>query len=183
MSKIGRKPINSSGIQVEVKGPEVHFKGPKKTGVYNLPEELTAAVADGQLTLEPNKTVGKKLKIRGLNRIWGLHRALLANEIAGAGKEFEKKVEITGLGYKAAQSGSKLVFTLGYSHKIDFPLPKDVVVTIDKSGQKLTVKSSNKELLGQVCSDMCLLRLTEPYKGTGVKLSTDIIIRKAGKTK
>ena len=109
--------------------------------------------------------------------------SLLSNEIVGSRKEFEKLVEIVGLGYKANISGNKIVFTLGYSHKIDFVVPKGVTITADKSGQKLTASSASRELLGQVCSDICALRRPEPYKGTGVKLSTEHIVRKAAKGK
>ncbi len=183
MSKIGRKSIDVSGVSVEVKGQDVHYKGARASGIYVLPEVLEAQVADDKLMLAPNKAVAKTLKVRDLNREWGLHRALLANAIAGSKKAFEKLVEITGLGYKAVQSGNKLVFTLGYSHKIDFELPKGVAIAIDRTGQKLTLSSTDKEALGLVCSEICALRRPEPYKGTGVKLSTDRIIRKASKGK
>ena len=183
MSKIGRKPIDISGVVVEMKGHDVHYKGAKASGVYVLPEVLAVQIADDKLMLVPNKAVAQKLKVRDLNREWGLHRALLSNAIAGSKKEFEKLVEITGLGYKAVPSGNKLVFTLGYSHKIDFELPKGVAIAIDRTGQKLTVSSTDKELLGLVCSKMCALRRPEPYKGTGIKLSTERIIRKASKGK
>lgn len=181
MSKIGRRPIDISGVAVDVKGQEVHFKGPKSSGVYFLPEVLTAVVEGSSLLLTPSQN--GSLKKREINREWGMHRALLANEIAGARKEFEKLVEIVGLGYKANVSGNKIVFTLGYSHKIDFDVPKNVTITADKTGQKLTVTSADRELLGQVCSDICALRRPEPYKGTGVKLSTEYIFRKAAKGK
>jgi large subunit ribosomal protein L6 len=88
-----------------------------------------------------------------------------------------------GLGYKASKVGDKLVFTLGYSHKIDFSIPKGVSVAVDKTGQKITVTSSDKILLGEVCSNMCDLRRPEAYKGTGVKLSTEQIFRKEAKGK
>lgn len=181
MSKIGRKPIDISGVTVDVKGQEVHFKGPKSSGAYFLPEMLTATVEGDVLSLTPSKDAS--LKKREINREWGMHRALLSNEIIGSRKEFEKLVEIVGLGYKANVSGNKIVFTLGYSHKIDFDVPKGVTITVDKSGQKLTAASASRELLGQVCSDICALRRPEPYKGTGVKLSTEHIVRKAAKGK
>lgn len=181
MSKIGRKPIDISGVTVDVKGQEVHFKGPKSSGVYFLPASLTATVEGDALLLTPSNDASAKK--REINREWGMHRALFSNEIAGSKKEFEKLVEIVGLGYKAQVSGNKIVFTLGYSHKINFEVPKGVTVATDKTGQKLTVSSASRELLGQVCSDMCALRRPEPYKGTGVKLSTEHIVRKAAKGK
>jgi large subunit ribosomal protein L6 len=181
MSKIGRKPININNVQVTIKGQEVHYKGPKNAGVYALPESLKAHVSEGQLMLQPAHADSKPS--RDVNKVWGLHRALLANTIGGASVEFEKIVKINGLGYKAAASGSNLVFSLGYSHKIDFELPKLVSVVIDKTGQILTIKSSNKELAGAVVSKIEALRPTEPYKGTGIKEASKTIFRKAGKTK
>jgi len=112
-----------------------------------------------------------------------MHRALLANIINGVNAPFEKNVQITGLGYKAVQAGEKLTFTLGYSHKKDLTLPAEVAVKIDKTGQKLTFSSADRQKLGQVCVLVKALRRTEPYKGTGIKLAEEVILRKAGKTK
>ena len=185
MSKIGRKPIATGGVTVEVKDQKISYKGPKKSGEYILPTELKALVSEGSVALSSAKDV-KKLSAkerRSVNCLWGLHRALLNNELQGASQEFSQLVEINGLGYKAALSGKKIVFTLGYSHKIDFDIPEGVSVEIEKSGQKLTVKSSNKFLVGQVCSDMKKLRQPEPYKGKGIKLATEEIRRKPGKAK
>lgn len=179
MSKIGRRPIQLGDVKVDVKGSEVHYKGRLNSGVYTLPDELTLVVEGNTVRLEP----ARAKKSRDLNRIWGLHRALLANEIIGASEGFTKDIVITGLGYKAALAGSKITFALGYSHKIDFELPKGVTMEVDKTGQKLQLKSFNKQMLGQVCSHIKSLRKTEPYKGTGIKLSTDVVLRKAGKTK
>lgn len=179
MSKIGRKPINIQGISVEIKGQEVHYKGPKNSGIHVLPKEISAQVDGKNLKLvASNKGVSSDV-----NRVWGLHRALLANELSGALAEFESNMEIVGLGYKAIKADSKLVFSLGYSHKIDFDLPKKITVDIDKSGQKLTFKSVDKELLGSTCSKVKALRPPEPYKGTGIKFKSEVLFRKAGKTK
>lgn len=184
MSKIGRKPIDASGVQVEVKDNQVIFKGPKASGAHELPNELAVRVDGNTVSIVPGQVKKASSKTtRDINRLWGLHRALLFNKINGARKEFATEVQINGLGFKAVASGSKLVFSLGYSHKIDFNLPKSVTVDIDKTGQKLVVKSSDRELVGQVCSDIKALRATEPYKGTGIKLASDVILRKAGKTK
>ncbi len=181
MSKIGRRPIDISGVSIEIKEQEVHYKGSKGSGIYVLPNELEAVLEDTMLKIMLSKSVqGRK---RSLNRIWGLHRALLANKIVGVAQEFAKQIQINGLGYKAIVSGNKLVFSLGFSHKIDFDLPKEVSVNIDKSGQKLTFKSFDKELVGHISSQVRSLRPPEPYKGTGIKFESEIIIRKAGKTK
>ncbi|OGB86448.1 50S ribosomal protein L6, partial [candidate division TM6 bacterium RIFCSPHIGHO2_12_FULL_38_8] len=116
------------------------------------------------------------------NNVWGLHRALLANELAGAMQEFVKEVVIVGLGYKGELKGDMIVFSLGYSHKIDFKLPKNVSVAIDKTGQNLSIRSSDKFLAGDVAQKICALRRPEPYKGTGVRLQNEVIHRKTGKS-
>lgn len=180
MSKIGRRPIAIGSVSVDIKGNEIHFKGKNNSGVYVLPKELRAELNEGELRIKLADGVKQS---RDINRIWGMHRALLSNEIRGADVGFDKEVQITGLGYKAAISGNKVTFSLGYSHKIDFELPKEVSLKIDKTGQKLTFSSFDRQKLGQVCGLVKALRKTEPYKGTGIKLATDTIIRKAGKTK
>jgi len=118
-------------------------------------------------------------QLRNIHRVWGLHHALLANELTGAAKEFEKLLEINGLGYKAALADKKIIFTLGYSHKIEKDIPATVAVEIDRSGQKVKVRSFDKNLIGEFCSDIRKLREPEPYKGKGIKLQTEVIFRKA----
>jgi len=180
MSKIGRKPIELGGAKIEIKGQGVHYKGGKSSGVYVLPKEIKATLEGNLLSLRPTDS---GLKNRNINRIWGLHRALLANKIKGADVGFERQLKINGLGYKAIVSGKKVVFTLGFSHKIDMDLPDDVVLEVDKSGQLLTIKSPSKESVGAVGSKIRSLRPPEPYKGTGIKWVTEVIRRKAGKAK
>jgi len=180
MSKIGRKPIDVGSAKIEIKGNEIHFSGKKGTGVYVLPEGMTASLNGTLLSLSFDKNSKNS---SDANRIWGLNRALLANKIKGCQQEFEKIIQINGLGFKAVVSGSKVVFSLGFSHKIDFMLPKDVTLEVDKTGQRLVFRSPDKELMGQVCSQVRALRPPEPYKGTGVKYETEVIARKAGKTK
>ena len=108
---------------------------------------------------------------------------MLANKIKGADNEFEKVLQINGLGFKATVAGQKLVLTLGYTHKIDFTLPKGVSAEVDKTGQRLVFKSADRELVGQVASEIRMMRPPEPYKGTGVKYELEVITRKAGKAK
>jgi large subunit ribosomal protein L6 len=181
MSKIGRKPISLNGVAVEVKGNDVHYKGPKTSGVYHLSSDITARVEDAHLYLVPAKGIAtmQQKQARNVNREWGLHRALLANELGGAAQEFEKMLEINGLGYKAVVAGSKVVLTLGYSHKIEEDIPAGIYMETDKAGQKVKVRSSDRELLGEFCSKIRALRAPEPYKGKGIKLQTEVIFRKA----
>lgn len=176
MSKIGRKPIDTTGVQVDITGNEIHYKGPKATGVYVLPEGLAIDKNDAKLRI----VCSDKDKYAQ----WGLHRALLANKINGALKGFEQKVTIVGLGYKALQKGPQVVeFSLGYSHKISFDVPKDITIDIDKTGQNLIIKGADKEQTGHVADMIRSLRPPEPYKGTGIKLAEEEILRKAGKAK
>ena len=177
MSKIGRKPIIISTAKVEIKNNTVFLKGPKAEFTHVLHEEINIILDNSALSL----TI--KEDTRQNRMMWGLHRALLANKVQGVQTGFEKKVKIVGLGYKAQLTGKKLVFSLGYSHKVDYDLPKEVEVVLDKTGQNLIFKSSDKFLLGNACDAVRSLRPPEPYKGTGIIVEGEVVIRKAGKTK
>lgn len=177
MSKIGRKPIELAGVQVEVKGNEIHYKGKKASGVHILPSQVHAQLDSKKLKLTAD------LESKEAKQLWGLHRALLANEIKGADQGFEKQLRIVGLGFKGIATGSKIQFSLGFSHKIDFVIPEGVTFEIDKTGQLLTFRSPDKVLLGLVCGQIRALRPPEPYKGTGIQYAKEVIVRKAGKAK
>lgn len=182
MSKIGRKPISLNGVTVEIKGQDVHYKGAKASGVYHLAPELNAHVENANLYLTPAQDRGgmAQKQLRNVHRAWGLSRALLANELSGAAQEFEKMLEINGLGYKAALADKKVTLTLGYSHKIELDIPAGITMELtDRTGQKVKVKSSDRNLLGEFCSEIRALRPPEPYKGKGIKLQTEVIFRKA----
>lgn len=185
MSKIGRKPIDVSKVQVEISGQKIKIKGVGGSVTIDLPLLLKATLKDKQLTVEPtvdlkkeNHTIQQEVK-----RSWGLYRALLSNHVLGLMKPFESELHINGLGFKAVLSGKSLTFTLGYSHTINFYIPENVTVEVDKTGQRLLVKSANKESVGKVCSEIKRLRMPEPYKGTGIKLGKETLFRKPGKTK
>lgn len=182
MSKIGRKPINIADVQIDIQGQDIHFKGAKSSGVYSLPVELSAEKKDGSLFIVPTYPEAAQ-KNRDVKRVWGLHRSLLANKIAGSKKPFTEEVHIVGLGFKATPAGKNLVLSLGYSHKIDFPLTEGVSVTIDKTGQKLVFESADRVSLGGDVSRLKSERPTEPYKGTGIKKATEEIFRKDSKKK
>ena len=130
MSKIGRKPIDVTGVTVTIEDKTIDYKGSLAQGSYKLDPVLNAEVRDNMLYLTVAESAKKDHRVRELNRIWGMHRALLSNKILGAKAGFSKKVSITGLGYKAAVSGKNVVFTLGYSHKINFTLGSQA----DRSG-------------------------------------------------
>lgn len=180
MSKVGRKSINIADVLVEVKGNEVHYKGKLASGVYVLPEAIQAKIEDKSLLLNIAPSFSSD---RSANRQWGLHRSLLANAINGARSGFSRSLKINGLGYKAKVAGKNVEFTLGFSHKINFVLPEGITMEVDRTGQLLTLKSSDKELVGHVASMIRSLRPPEPYKGTGIKFVEEVIKRKAGKAK
>jgi len=177
MSKIGRKPIPVGAVKVQIQGNVVQVDGSKGKFTHQIPDGFDIKLEDGFLSLNTSNHK-REQKV-----LWGLHRALLANKITGAGIGFEQKLTIVGLGYKAQAAGKKLVFTLGYTHKIDYELPANVTVDIDKSGQILMVKSSDKFSLGNVCDAIRSFRPPEPYKGTGIVREGEVVRRKAGKTK
>lgn len=177
MSKVGRMPIAFSTAKITVVGSKVVIDGGKVKFDHELPEAIKIAIDDKIVKLSITEDT------RENRMLWGLHRALLANKIKGVEKGFEQKLIIVGLGYKAVQAGSKLTFSLGYTHKIDYELPVGVTVEIDKSGQILLLKSADKFLLGNAADAIRSFRPPEPYKGTGVMREGEVIHRKAGKTK
>ena len=177
MSKIGRKPIPFGTAKIEIKDNVVNISGSKVNFIHELPAGISAVIQGKFLSLTTQE------KTRELGVLWGLHRALLANKVKGAETGFEQKIVIVGLGYKAQLVGKKMTLTLGYTHKIDYDLPDEVTVDIDKTGQNLVFKSADKFLLGRVCDTMRSFRPPEPYKGTGIMKAGEVIIRKAGKTK
>lgn len=184
MSKCGRRPIDVTGVTITVKGQEVHYKGPKSSGVYTLTEPLIARVEDKKLfVVLGDKTNVSPKQMRDVNRIWGLEHALLQNKVSGSIKEFEKRLKIIGLGFKAAVAGKTITFQLGFSHKIEFAIPDDVSIELDKPGQTVVVRSIDPVAAGAFASKIKRLRPPEPYKGTGIKEESEVIRRKAGKTK
>ncbi|NBV40314.1 50S ribosomal protein L6 [bacterium] len=180
MSKIGKQPIATQNLTIEIKGNDVVFKGAKSSGSYALPDFLRPVIKDDKLFIEYDET---KKSLKEGKQFWGLHRALLANKLKGAKEEFTKRLNIIGLGFKAEASGAKMTFSLGFSHKIFFNLPTGVTVEVDKTGQILTFKSTDKFLVGDVCQKIRAMRPPEPYKGTGIRVEGEYVRRKEGKTK
>lgn len=181
MSRIGKLPISlPSGVQVEVsKENEVTVKGPKGTLLVPVDRDITVSQADGQLVVE-RPTEQKRHKA-----MHGLYRSLLNNSIQGVSTGYEHKLELVGVGYKAAMAGTTLELSLGYSHNIFLALPKEVTATaVTEKGKNpiVTLNSIDKQLLGQVAAKIRSLRKVEPYKGKGVRFVGEQIRRKAGKT-
>jgi large subunit ribosomal protein L6 len=181
MSRIGKLPISlPTGVQVEVGNDNtVTVKGPKGTLTTPVDRDITLNNADGQLVVE-RPTEQKRHKA-----MHGLYRSLINNMIVGVSEGFEHKLELVGVGYKAAMAGTTLELSLGYSHNIFLALPKEVTATaLTEKGKNpiVTLNSIDKQLLGQVAAKIRSLRKVEPYKGKGVRFVGEVIRRKAGKT-
>lgn len=177
MSRIGNKTVAiPSGVTVELKGSKVSVKGPKGDLHYDLLPEVSITI-DGS-----NLTVSRKDESKDARARHGLTRALIANMVKGVSTGYEKKLEIIGVGYKAALKGKILVLSLGFSHTIDYPIPADIEIVQDEKNKNiLYVRGADKQLVGQVAAQIREYRPPEPYKGKGIRYSDEYVRRKAGK--
>ena len=176
MSRIGRKAVEiPDKVKIDVVGSLVKVIGPLGQLQTELPVGVGVSV-EGKILRVAAPTLTRSN--RGFQ---GLTRALLANMVTGVTRGYEKKLEISGVGYKAELKGDTLTFALGYSHPIELKLPKGVTAQVEK-GTLVTVKGVDKQAVGQVAAQMRAFRKPEPYKGKGVKYATEHIRRKVGKT-
>jgi large subunit ribosomal protein L6 len=177
MSRVGKKPVPvPSGVTATVDGQMVKVKGTKGELSFLVPEEVLVALEDGAVTVNP-RDESKTARAR-----WGMSRAQVANLVEGVSKGFEKRLEINGVGYKAAVAGKTLKLSLGYSHDIDFAIPAGVTITTPKPTE-VVVTGIDKQIVGQTAAEIREWRGPEPYKGKGVKYSDEFIFRKEGKKK
>lgn len=175
MSRIGRLPIAiPKGVTVRADGATVQVEGPKGKDQHTVPAKISVSVADGTLTVQ---RAGDDRQTRALH---GLTRKLLANSVTGVSTGFTRVLEIVGVGYRAEVKGKAVHLSLGYSHPIVYQLPAGVDAKIEKQ-VIVTLEGNNKQVLGEVASQIRALRPPEPYKGKGIKYSTEKIRRKAGK--
>ena len=177
MSRIGRLPVAiPAGVEVTVaEGNVVTVKGPKGTLERALPTEMEIKVEDGHVVVSrPNDL--KKMK-----SLHGLTRTLINNMVVGVTTGYEKKLEVNGVGYKAAKAGKKLTLSLGYSHPVEMEDPEGIETVLE--GQNIIiVKGIDKEKVGQFAAEIRDKRRPEPYKGKGIKYADEVIRRKVGKT-
>ena len=176
MSRIGRAPINvPSGVEVKLEaGNNITVKGPKGTLSRKLVDDMNIAI-DGAVI-----TVTRPSELKRYKALHGLTRTLINNMIIGVTEGYTKTLEINGVGYRAAKNGDKLILTLGYSHPVEMTDPNGITSTLD--GQtKIIISGIDKERVGQYAAEIRAKRPPEPYKGKGVKYSTETIRRKAGK--
>ena len=176
MSRIGKKPIAlPKGVKYQVEGSTVTVEGPKGKVTALIAEGITLETKEG--TLHVNRESDKYAAFHGLTR------ALVYNAVEGVTSGWKKELDIVGIGYRAELKGKgTVVFTLGYSHPIEFPLPTGIEVTIDPKQTHLTVTGIDRQKVGQVAAEMRSLRKPDPYKNKGVRYSTEKLKKKAGKT-
>ncbi|MBP6631105.1 MAG: 50S ribosomal protein L6 [Kofleriaceae bacterium] len=175
MSRIGRKPVEiPKGVQVTITKDAISAKGPK--GTLSVKKHPAVEVKEEQ----GNLLFGRTGNLGPERAAHGLLRALCNNMLVGVTKGFERQLEIIGVGYKAEVKGSNLVLSLGYSHPVEYKLPEGIAAKVDKS--TLILSGIDKQALGAAAAKIRSFRPPEPYKGKGIKYSTEVIQRKAGKT-
>ena len=163
-----------AGVTVKTTARAVVVEKGKVSLTQPLPDGISCSVANGALSL------ARARDDRRLRALHGLTRALVANAVKGVHEGFSRDLEIVGIGYKAQVAGRTLQLALGYSHAIDYPIPEGIEIKVDKQ-TRLSIQGANRQLVGQVASEIRSLRPPEPYKGKGVKYVEEVIKKKAGK--
>lgn len=177
MSRIGKKPVSlPQGVTASVDGQTVTAKGPKGELKFVVNDEVLVKMENGEIAVQPRdqtKTARSK---------WGMSRTQIVNILEGVNKGFEKKLEISGVGYRAALQGKNLQLALGFSHEVVYQTPQGITITVPKPTE-ITVTGIDKQQVGQVAAEIRDYRSPEPYKGKGVKYAGEKIVRKEGKKK
>lgn len=178
MSRVGKKPIPvPSGVTVTIQPGSVHVKGPKGELTTEILKGVTVEQEDGHLLVKRGDDSKEQRAFHGLIR------ALVANTVQGVSVGFKKELTIVGIGYKAVAEGNdRVVFHLGYSHTIDFPVPEGISISVDKKQTTVVVEGIDRQQVGQVAAVIRALRKPEPYKGKGVRYADEVVKRKQGKT-
>jgi large subunit ribosomal protein L6 len=177
MSRIGKKPVAvPSGITANVEGQTVKVKGPKGALSVVVSDDVAVALDGGQIKVDPRNDT-KRARSQ-----WGTSRTLIANLIAGVTKGFEQRLEINGVGYRAAVQGKNLQIALGYSHDIVYPIPEGITIATPRPVE-IVITGADRQKVGQVAAEIRDYRPPEPYKGKGIKYAAERIFRKEGKKK
>jgi large subunit ribosomal protein L6 len=177
MSKVGKKPVDvPSGVTPRVEGQKVSVKGPKGELSFLVPDDVAVVLEGNQITVNP------RTETRKARAMWGTSRASINNIVTGVSKGFEKKLEINGVGYKAAAAGKALNLSLGYSHEVIYSVPAGITVATPKPTE-IVISGIDRQQVGQVAAEIRAYRGPEPYKGKGVKYEGEFIFRKEGKKK
>jgi len=176
MSRIGKQPIAiPAKVKVEIKGQHVVIEGPKGKLNWELPRRTSLKVDNGKVVVSRD---GDDAQAKALH---GLSRALVNNMVRGVSEGFIKKLEIQGVGFKAAVQGKTVNLNLGYSHPVVYDIPDQIKVTVEEN-TKLTIEGPDRQIVGQVAAEIRSFYPPEPYKGKGVRYSDERVVRKEGKT-
>jgi large subunit ribosomal protein L6 len=177
MSRIGKKPVPvPTGVTASVDGQVVSVKGPKGELKHVLVDDVIAKLENGGIEVKPREDT------QNARAMWGMSRTLVANLMTGVTDGFTRRLEITGVGYRAAVQGSNLQLQLGFSHDILFPIPQGIQVQCPKPTE-IVISGIDKQKVGQVAAEIRGFRPPEPYKGKGVRYAGEFIFRKEGKKK
>ncbi|MBM4286751.1 MAG: 50S ribosomal protein L6 [Deltaproteobacteria bacterium] len=175
MSRIGKKPIVlPKEVKVVYENGNLTVKGPKGTLSRTIHPLVEVEITPAEITVRPKENIPSHW------RYWGLERTLVDNMVTGVSTGFTKTLEIIGTGYKVEDKGGHLLFSLGYSHPIEFKLPEGITAQVEKAN-RLILQGANKESLGQTAAIIRQMRPPEPYKGKGIKYADEVIRRKVGK--
>ena len=177
MSRIGKKAVAvPSGVTVTISGQTVEVKGPKGQLSWTLPEEIVVKQEGAELLLT------KAVESTRAQAMWGLSRTLVGNMVEGVTAGFEKTLELVGVGYRAAMKGDALSMQLGFSHDVDVPPPAGITFVVPKQTE-IKISGIDKQVVGEIASQIRGLRPPEPYKGKGVRYAGEVVRRKEGKKK
>jgi len=177
MSRVGKRAVAvPSGITANVEGQTVKIKGPKGALSVVLPDDVSVKLDAGQIKVDPRNET-KRARSQ-----WGTSRSLIANLIAGVSKGFEQRLEINGVGYRAAVQGKNLQLALGYSHDVVYPIPDGITIATPRPVE-IVITGIDRQKVGQVAAEIREYRPPEPYKGKGIKYAAERIFRKEGKKK
>jgi large subunit ribosomal protein L6 len=177
MSRIGKKPVAvPAGVTAKVEGQKVSVKGAKGELFFVVHDDVSVVMNDNEIKVDP------RFGTKRARALWGTARAQINNLMIGVTAGFERKLEINGVGYKAAVAGKNLQLSLGYSHDINYPIPDGISIVTPKPTE-ITITGIDKKQVGQVAAEIRDYRGPEPYKGKGVKYAGEFIFRKEGKKK
>ena len=177
MSRIGKKPVALiKGTSASVSGQTVEVKGPKGTRSFTAGDDVTLTVEGDAIKVTP-RGLSKRARQQ-----WGMTRSMVANLGTGVSDGFKQEMEIQGVGYRAAMAGNILKLSLGYSHEVNFEVPKGVTITVPKQTE-IIVEGIDQQQVGQVAANIREWRAPEPYKGKGIRYKGEFVFRKEGKKK
>jgi large subunit ribosomal protein L6 len=177
MSRIGKKPVAvPEGVTAEVDGQKVTAKGPKGQLEFVVNDQVLVALGEGEIKVDPRS------KSKVARSQWGMSRTMIANILEGVKDGFTKTLEINGVGYRAAMQGKDIQLSLGFSHEVVYEVPEGITVKVTKPTE-IVIEGIDKQVVGQVASEIRKYRPPEPYKGKGVKYADEVIYRKEGKKK